>query len=737
MTEKRRVRLYFYGLTLFLLSLLGYRIFVIVVETDYVALNVDNMDSVKTRLATGHDYQFAVIGNIQNSMRLLEQKIAPLMSEKGSDFMVSVGNGVFNGAEGKYRLLYRGLKTLPIPYLITVGPNEIEDFGTSRFYNHFGPLFYTFVAGQDQFIFLDSTGATQWKWQIPWLKQTLSAQPNARYRFVFMSRAPVQWKNMGEETIEPQFSAKVIGQLQQLLQQYQVTAVFSGNGQTFEQQTVSGVLYAATGNGGGLMLGSDRRYQFVNVSVSDKDVVLRPISVPATDGAWQHKFENLKLYLHSFVYMSFFTWLVVLGIGGIVLLRLYVIIQKQQHLYRDFDFHPDGEDKEPLFVMMFSNNYLPYIGGVPISVHRLMHGLMSLGNHVRLIAPQYESESAPSDDDVIRVPALFYTTKERFPVTRSWNNVVASQFQADKVDIVHVHHLSGLGLLGLRLAKKHQKPLVFTYHTRLERYTHYIPGPGKVIKNAIAHMLVKRFANRCDAIITPSPSTEEYLRNLGVSALVEAIPTGINLDEYQRWSDTEIAEFRAHYVAPNDKLLISVSRLAKEKNMDFLVDGLIKAHALTGQKFTCLLVGDGPQYRHLKNKVAASGLSDSIRLFGKMEPQQIALAYLAADVFVFASTSETQGMVLLEAMAAGCPVVAVRASGVNDVVRHGENGITVSESTDHWSQALGALLDDPGRLRTMSQRARETAARFSSDKIAQEVDELYRRVIAIHAGKID
>ena len=733
--KQKRVRIYFYSLSLFLLLLLGYRLLVIFIETDYIALNADNLVLVQESLDRKTDYQFSVIGNIKNSMRLLEQKIGPLVAQHDSAFLVSVGNAVFDGAEGKYRLLNRGLKTLPVPFIMAVGPNEIEDFGANRFYDHFGPLFFAFKAGQDQFIFLDSSGATQWKWQIHWLEQVLSAQPQVRYRFVFMNQAPVQWLGAGKTVPNVQINPEIAAQLHQIFRRYQVSVVFSDSGKAFEQQTQSGVLFATSGNGGGLLLASGNRYQFVHVAVTDAGITLSPIAVTELAGRWQRRLENLKLYLHSFVYMSFFNWLVFMGIGGVILLRLLVVIQKQQHLYRDFDFHTDTDDKEPLFVVMFSNNYMPYIGGVPISVHRLMRGLKRLGNHVRLIVPQYQEDTPPSDDDVVRVPAWFYTKNEGFPLTRTRHRSVAAAFPADKVDIVHVHHPMGLGLRGLRLAKKYNKPLVFTYHTRLEHYTHYIPVPGKVIKNVLAHMLVKRFANQCDAIITPTASTEEYLRNLGVSVLVEPIPTGIQLEAYNQWSAAEIAAFRLQYATPSEKLLISVSRLAIEKNMDFLIDGLIKTLDKTSQKFVCLLVGDGPQFGPLTKKIAAAGLSDRIRLVGKISPQKVVLAYLAADLFVFASTSETQGMVLLEAMAAGCPVVAVRASGVNDVVRHGENGITVSESTEHWSQALGDLLDDPDRLQALSDQAIATAAGFSSEKIAEEVDALYRRVIAMHAGK--
>ncbi|MGV6816226.1 MAG: glycosyltransferase [Thiotrichales bacterium] len=300
---------------------------------------------------------------------------------------------------------------------------------------------------------------------------------------------------------------------------------------------------------------------------------------------------------------------------------------------------------------------------------------------------------------------------------------------------MHVHHPFWLGKRGLRLAKRRALPVVFTYHTRLERYTHYVPLPGLALKNLAAHFLIKRFANQCDAIITPPPSTEEYLRNLGVSTLVETIPTGIDMQAYARWKQTEIDALRGRYVTANERLLVSVSRLAKEKNLDFLIEALLKTRQQTGTPFKCVLIGDGPEKSRLTEKVAHLGLADTIFFAGSIPPEEVPRYYLAADAFVFASTSETQGMVLVEAMAGGCPVVAVRASGVYDVIHDGYNGFAVTEAIDAWAAALSELLKDPKCIRSMAHNAREFAADYASEKITERITRLYRRVIAINHSR--
>jgi glycosyltransferase involved in cell wall biosynthesis len=335
--------------------------------------------------------------------------------------------------------------------------------------------------------------------------------------------------------------------------------------------------------------------------------------------------ETLRLYLHSFFYLNLFNFLLVLSIISLVALRLYSLILRQEHLYRDFSIDEEELSKKPLRVAMFTNNYLPFIGGVPLSIDRLCRGLVQAGNKVKIFAPEYPSSwSDPEDGGVVRCPALFNLHLAGFPVANIFSRRIKAAFNAFACDLVHVHHPYWLGGKGMRLAKKRGLPVVLTYHTRLERYTHYLPLPGTAIKNLAAHLLIKRFASHCDAIITPTPSTEEYLRNLGVSALIETIPTGISMADYDCWTPPEVSELRRRYAATDEPLLISVSRLAREKNLDFLIDGLAKVKEQLHMPFKCLLVGDGPEKTRLEKKAAALGLRKQVVFAGNLPPRAVA-----------------------------------------------------------------------------------------------------------------
>ncbi|AEV28588.1 glycosyltransferase [Sphaerochaeta pleomorpha str. Grapes] len=737
MSKRQKLHIYFILVTIFLSILIGYRIYLSIYEKDYQSLNAVNIETIETKLIGQTTFSFAVVGNIDNSMRIFSDRIVPLMQDENVDFLISVGNAVFDGAEGKYRLLHRGLTKLDIPYILVPGNNEVADFGSNNFYQHFGPYFYSYHLDNAYFIFLDSTGITSWKWQLHWLNQELETAKNYPYRFVFLGHSLLpQEKVASENSSKYTVDAKTSKTLQQLFSQYEVTSVFSTGYHTNSQQSVGGVRYVVSSGGGGLLLDNEQPYQFVKVMVNPQGFSCTNITAPNRFSPIREKVETLKLYLHSLFYMSIFNILVIIGIFTLFSLLFYSKVLKQQHLYRDFNIDEEASFGTPLRIAMFTNNYLPFIGGVPLSIDRLHKGLLARGNTVLIFAPSYlQNWDDPSDGSVYRCPVLFYTKRGEFPAVNIFNREIGKVFRKFKADIIHVHHPFMLGWTALLYAKRAKLPVVMTYHTRLERYTQYLFGPGMMVKNFLIHLMIKHFANRCDAIIAPSSSTEEYLRNLGVSAIIETIPTGINIEAYGQWTAEQIEQTRAAYVRPGENLLISVSRIAEEKNLDFLVVALEKLKATSSKKFTCILIGDGPERKRLEAKVKAMGMQDTILFLGKLAPSEVVRCYLAADLFVFASTSETQGMVLLEAMAGGCPVVAIRSSGVYDVVHDGVNGFKVPESTNIWAETVKKILEDAELLSEMSGNSREFAKQYSVESITERVLALYRRVILLNASK--
>jgi len=736
MRYKRKLAFAFITVLILIVGLICYKIYLFVYEKDYQSLNAGNIDHIQAELRGKDSYSFAVVGNIRNSMRIFEKRIVPMIDDNGADFMISVGNSVYDGTEDKYRLLYRGLKKLGIPYVMAVGHNEIEDFGASKFYRHFGPYFFSFHLGNAYFIFLDSTGQTSWKWQLRWLEEELGRAGSYPFRFVFLNHSLFSLPGFESYNVHYVLDDGLGQKLKKMFHEYAVTAVFSSGIPAFHETISQGVRYIVTGGGGGLLLDRNKPYQIAEVTVGPKDISIRDITATSRLGSFREKIETLKLYLHSFFYISLFNSLLVLCLIALVAIKLYSLILRQEHLYRDFSIDESTVSHKSLKVAMFTNNYLPFIGGVPLSIDRLCRALVKHKDTVRIFAPAYPQPwEDPDDGSIVRCPILFHATIAGFPLANIFSGRLDSAFRDFACDLVHVHHPFWLGRKGMGLAKKYGLPVVFTYHTRLEHYTHYLPLPGTVLKNMVAHYIIKKFANRCDAIITPTPSTEEYLRNLGVSALIETIPTGISMEDYRYWTDEQIGMLRGKYVNEDELLLVTVSRMAKEKNLDFLIDGLVKVKERTKIPFKCLLIGEGPERERLEKKVADMGLGGQVIFTGNIPPRQVSLHYLAADLFVFASTSETQGMVLVEAMTGGCPVVAVRASGVHDVIRDGYNGFMVPESTESWAREVAVLIENRKLLSVMSQNSVAFANGYSEDKIAERILKLYQRVIILEKSK--
>ena len=245
-----------------------------------------------------------------------------------------------------------------------------------------------------------------------------------------------------------------------------------------------------------------------------------------------------------------------------------------------------------------------------------------------------------------------------------------SPIHAFRPDIVHSHHPFLLGDTALRVAATRNIPVVFTHHTLYEEYTHYVPGDSPRLKR-FAVELTTGYCNLCNTVIAPSGSIAQLLRQRGVTVLIEAIPTGVDVDLFAAGDG---AAARAAMQIPPDAFVVGhVGRLAPEKNLGFLTDAVAQ-FLLTNERAHFLIAGGGPLKQEILEKFAAFKLGSRVHLAGVLERKALAGIYRAMDVFTFASLTETQGMVLTEAMAAGVPVVAVDAPGVREVVQDRVNG---------------------------------------------------------------
>jgi 1,2-diacylglycerol 3-alpha-glucosyltransferase len=375
---------------------------------------------------------------------------------------------------------------------------------------------------------------------------------------------------------------------------------------------------------------------------------------------------------------------------------------------------------------MMTNTYLPHVGGVARSVESFSAALRGLDHNVMVVAPEFPGMPA-TETDVVRVPAIQRFNGSDFSVRLPVPGLLTEPLDRFQPDIIHAHHPFLLGDTALRVASGRGIPLVFTHHTLYEEYTHYVSNESDALKRFVID-LSTGYANLCDHVIAPSQSVAALLHQRGVTAPITVIPTGVDIDRFGRRSGKRFRQTRA---IPEGAFVVGhIGRLAPEKNLMFLTRS-VAAFLRARPEAWFLVAGTGPLEEEMKAYFGAEGVLDRVAFAGILKGRDLVNAYASMDVFAFASQSETQGMVMVEAMAAGAPVVAVDASGVREVVQDGVNGRKLAvEDQDLFCSALAWIADLPesGR-KTLSKNARKTARGMSIGISADKLASVYGSVI--------
>jgi len=734
---KSKSKVYIFIFIIIILIIISYKIYAPYTIQDFNAVNVRNMGIIKENIEND-DYTFAVVGNIENSIAIFDNRILEKINQNQVDFIISTGNNLRDGDESKYRIFYRTLEKLNIPFLTAVGRREIADGGNENFYKYFGPFYFSFQIDDSYFIFLDTTENTNLSWQQQWLKNELKEAAAYEKKFVIMNKTPVKidTEYLLDDRIKYIESEELRNFYQDLFAEYNVDSVFSSNIEIYHQQNIKGVDYQISGGAGGELIFDSKKsfYHYLLVNVNADGIEVSVDRLENNPGIMSKLTVNIWVALQSFFYANYINILLVLFIGLTIFYILHREINKEVDYYRDFAYADTEIKDQKLKIAMFTNNYFPVIGGVPISIKRLSKALRKRGHEVKVFAPEYKEETE-DEENIIRCKSLYHYQESglEFPVTNIYSPQIKKDFKAGDFDLVHAHHPFWLGNKGRKLAEKFNLPLAFTYHTRLEKYSHYVPDilfMRKFFKNRLSHFLIKNFANDTDAVFAPTKSTKEYLRNVGVSRYIKVMPTGIDFDYYDCNQD-KIKDLRKELIADSEHLLITVSRLSKEKNLYFLLDGIKRLKEKSDLNFKLIVIGSGSEKDNIEKFIKDNDLADYIELIGAVDFREMAKYYLASDLFVFASTTETQGMVLLEAMAGNNPVVAVKSSGIDDVIENDYNGYKTEEDPDKWSKRIEELLRDKEKYQQSSQNAREMAESYSIEEMGAEAEKLYYKILQL------
>lgn len=394
-------------------------------------------------------------------------------------------------------------------------------------------------------------------------------------------------------------------------------------------------------------------------------------------------------------------------------------------------------------MVVVAESYLPYLSGVTVSTEALVRGLGGMGHDVLLLAPRPRhgddtgTTGAVGPDPLVEWLPSYQLPR---PVPKGYrmpwpvsSEAAVRRAVAFRPHVVHAQSPFVAGGVARRVARRAGVPLVFTQHTRFADYRHYMSAFA-TLGSAVMGRYLDRFMRACDVIVAPSTDLADEVRaRLGdTGPPVRAVPTGVDV---ARIAALDALDHRAAQGWPEDAVVVvTAGRLAPEKSVETLLEGFARAAARCAP-LRLVVVGDGPSAPALRRRADEADLLGRVAFLGQRPRLETLAAIKGGDLFAFASRTETQGLVLVEALAAGVPVVAVAAPGVRDSVSDGVDGLLVAaEPREARPEAIAAgivaLADDPARRAAMGAAGRAGAPRFGVDRRLAQLVDVYRSALA-------
>lgn len=405
-------------------------------------------------------------------------------------------------------------------------------------------------------------------------------------------------------------------------------------------------------------------------------------------------------------------------------------------------------------IAMYTDAYFPRINGVAISVKSYADQLTELGHNVCIVCCNYEKASSGNkylkyyyEEDpanprlkVLRIPTVgvFFSDEDRAARVDQWHTL-KKQMDAFKPDVVHINSEFIIGYFGLIYAKHRKIPIVYTFHTLwedyVEGYIHFIPP---IASKKIAKELIRFYLKRADEIICPTQRIVDVVKEYGVNNTTDILPTGIPEDVCRvKKGQKKLFLFQMHNLLPvvhKKHILLYVGRVVKEKNLDFLFPVLFTVKKVFPDTIL-MIVGGGPELDSLKEKAKKLRCTNDICFTGYQSRDNLAYFYSMADVFVFPSCTETQGLVTIEAMLTGLPVVAIGEMGTVDVMQGDNGGFMVKKDVNEFSEKVISLLSDKQLYTQKKKEAKEWAKKWSIATLTPKLLDYYQKAIDYHSNK--
>jgi glycosyltransferase involved in cell wall biosynthesis len=388
-----------------------------------------------------------------------------------------------------------------------------------------------------------------------------------------------------------------------------------------------------------------------------------------------------------------------------------------------------------LKIAFFCDAYKPTRSGVAVSVDTTAQELRARGHQVTIFAPRYKGY-VEDDPTVVRFPAFRWFRARDFPVAYPLlpraSLLAGLRFRREEFDIVHSHSPFTIGILGARWARSNRIPIVFTFHTLYHRYLHYVPAPRAWTRSYVVWW-VRHYCYLCSHIIAPSRPVAQIVSHLQPRVPCSVLPTGIDIARFASASAQQREQTRQRLgIAPDEVVLLYVGRIVREKNLVFLLRSL--APLLNGEgdatKVRLVLVGGGPDMEAMRKLASQLNIADTVIFTDFVAPASTLDYYAAADTFVFASRTETQGVSIAEALAAGLPCVVVGAMGAAEAVTDGVDGFIVPPNEEQFRDAVQRLITSPELRQRMSKAAQRKAPQLSREHCVDELLQLYCNLIS-------
>lgn len=380
-------------------------------------------------------------------------------------------------------------------------------------------------------------------------------------------------------------------------------------------------------------------------------------------------------------------------------------------------------------ILMVSDVYFPRINGVSTSIQTFKQEFEKQGHEVVLIAPNYPQDY-PTDETILRINSrgVLFDPEDRM---MHYRDILAMlpRLREMNFDLVHIHTPFVAHYAGVKLANSLAIPCVVTYHTLFEEYLfHYIPFLPRSLLRAFARRFSRTQCNQVDSVVAPSSVIVDLLHRYGVEQSIDIIPTGIRSGSF---SEGDGSSFRRQFGIPEDGIvLLNVSRVAHEKNLRLLLN-MLKLAVQKNPKLCLVIAGEGPARKACMEQAQQLGLNEHIYFVGYLDrATQLIDCYHSADLFVFSSRTETQGLVLLEAMAAGTPVVSVAAMGTRDILIECPAAQIVEDDPQAFADTLLEIVEDPARMKSLQDNCEAAVQAWDSTTMASKMLSFYRSVLA-------